>query len=303
MKRIKIKLDEILSINALINAFYQSKKTKKNRRDIRDFEANLGYEISKLYKELKNGSYKPSPSCMFKVYEPKERAILQPRLRDLVVQRMIYEAIYKSVDKKLYHYTYGVRKLRGMHEAGRVAQRYMSAGRYYAQFDISKYFLNIKKEVLRVQLNRYFKDKKLVELMLKFCGSDGVSIGNLLSGIFGMLFLSRFDSYVKRELGARKYIRFMDDFVIFDLSLEQCKWYKERIECFLQTLGLSLSKAKINKNMCNFVGFRITPHYRLIRKRAIKTYKKAKRKSDNVVMKSILGLAEGTASLKYLKVA
>ena len=53
MKRIKIKLDEILSIEALVDAFYKSKKTKKNRRDIRDFEARLGYEISSLYKELK----------------------------------------------------------------------------------------------------------------------------------------------------------------------------------------------------------------------------------------------------------
>ena len=93
----------------------------------------------------------------------------------------------------------------------------------------------------------------------------------------------------------------MDDFVIFDLSLEQCKWYKEKIECFLASVGLSLSKAKINKNMCNFVGFRITPHYRLIRKRSIKTYKKAKKKGDNVVMKSILGLAKGSASYEYLK--
>lgn len=300
MKRIKIKLDEILSIESLVDAFYKSKKTKKNRRDIRDFEARLGYEISSLYKELKNGSYEPSPSCVFKVYEPKERDIFQPKLRDLVVQRMIYEAIYKAVDKKLYYYTYGVRKLRGMHEAGKIAQRYMSANKYYAQFDIRKYFLNIQKEALRCELSRYFKDKKLVELMLKFCG-DGVNIGNLLSGIFGMLFLARFDSYVKRELGAKKYIRFMDDFVIFDLSLEQCKWYKEKIECFLASVGLSLSKAKINKNMCNFVGFRITPHYRLIRKRSIKTYKKAKKKGDNVVMKSILGLAKGSASYEYLK--
>ena len=157
MKRIKIRFDDIVSLKALVKAFYDCKSKKKNRRDVRDFEARLGYEISKLYKELKNNEYKPSVYCEFKICEQKERTILQPKLRDLVVQRLIYNAIYDEVDKKIYYHAYGVRKSRGLHKASRLAQRYMGDG-YYLQMDIRKYFFNIKENILKRVLDRYFKD-------------------------------------------------------------------------------------------------------------------------------------------------
>lgn len=178
-----------------------------------------------------------------------------------------------------------------------VKQRYMGDG-YYLQMDIRKYFFNIKENILKRVLDRYFKDDRLKELMLMFCPAN-VGIGNLLSGVYGMLCLSPLDSYIKHELGCKKYIRFMDDFVIFDISKKQAFYLAKKIEGYVNILGFSLSKIKVNKNMCNFIGYRTTKHYRLVRKYSIKKFKIALQNSDKDVLNSYLAHAKNTMSLKY----
>ena len=307
MNRIKIKLDDFLSIENLLTAFYDCKRSKRSKRETLYFEFNLGKEISKLYRELKDGTYKRSIYCCFYVYEPKERLILQPKLRDLVVQRLIYNAIYDEVDKRLFYHSYGVRKERGMHKASKLAQRFMKSSdkeKYYLQLDIRKFFFSISREKFKEMLDYFFKDTKLKELMFNFIGEEGgIAIGNLLSGIFGMMFLSRLDFYIKHKLGIKKYIRFMDDFVIFDVDKDYALKLKEQIEEYIKQFGLSFSKTRIQKikSGINFIGFRTFQHYRLIRKRSIKNFKKAV-KTNNISSKtSILGHALGTSSYKYLK--
>lgn len=307
MNRIKIKFDDILSINNLLTAFYDCKRNKTNKIESLMFELNLGTEISKLYKELKNETYKRSLYCSFVIYESKERPILQPKMRDLVVQRLLYNAIYNEVDKRLFYHSYGVRKFRGMHKASLLAQRFISNSNkdnYYLQLDIRKFFFSITREKFMDMLDYFFKDKKLKRVMINFIGEDGgIAIGNLLSGIFGMMFLARLDYYIKYTLKIKKYIRFMDDFVIFDISKNQAKELHLLLENFIKTFDLSFSKSKINKikNGINFIGFRIFPYYRMIRKRVIKNYKKAIKTGNRQSAMSILGHSKGTISYKYLR--
>ncbi len=52
---------------------------------------------------------------------------------------------------------------------------------------------------------------------MKFVPQDGVPIGNMLSGVSGLFFLTDLDNYIKIDLKIKKYLRFMDDlfFLIF----------------------------------------------------------------------------------------
>lgn len=306
MKRSKIKLSDFLTYNNLIQAFYDVKSTKKRRRDVLDFELDLGNEIKALYKELKSGAYQVSPYCHFSIYEPKERVILQPRLRDLVVQRMIYNALYDALDKKLYAHTSGTRKLKSTHYASAITQHYMrgcDANSYYLQLDIRKFFYSINTDILRSIFESKFKDKALINLLMCFA-YNGVPIGNLLSGIYGLIYLTPLDNYIKRELKCKKFVRFMDDFVIMGLRREQVGVMLARIEGFLNDeLGLRLSKIKINKvsQGINFVGYRTWQSKKLVRKRTIKHFKIALKANKEDSIASYLGIAKGSASYKYFK--
>ena len=301
MKRIKTKLKDIITYENIVNAYFDSLKNKKNRAETFVVDLTLSTVLNSIYDELSSGTYEVSPYCTFYIVEPKARTILQPRFKDLIVQRVIYNAIYDEVDKRLFFHTYGVRKKRGMHICSRMAQKYIREDTYYLQMDISKFFKSIDKEVFREILFRYFKDKDLIELMLKFFSADdGVPIGNLLSGIFGLLYLTPLDKFIKEKLQVKHYLRFMDDFVLFNLTIEEAKRFRDEITRYLdEHLKLSLSKRLIqssNKGL-NFIGFRTYSHKRILRKRTIKNFK-----NGNIDTRiSILGMTLGTYSERLLR--
>ena len=304
MKKIKIKFDDFLSKENLIDAFFDTIHHKKNRIDILKFELSLGKEIDRLYLELKNDTFIPSPYCLFVIYEPKEREILQPRLRDLVVQRMIYNATYDELEKRFYSGSYGTRKGKGIHDWAQKAQKYINNSdpeNYYIQLDIRKYFKSIKTSKMEECLRKIFKDEKLIKVWMKFFPQDGVPIGNMLSGISGLFFLTDLDNYIKIDLKIKKYLRFMDDFILFDIPKKDIEHLLKSIEQFLDKKDLSIApnKIKINhiKQGVNFVGYRIFPHKMILRKRNIKLFKRGSLEQQI----ALWGMVKISNSKNYLK--
>lgn len=100
-------------------------------------------------------------------------------------------------------------------------------------------------------------------------------LGNLTSQFFANLYLNELDYFVKHELKAKYYIRYVDDFVILHSSKEQLQEWKIRIDSFLKDklkLELHTQKSKIiplSKGI-DFVGFRNFYHFKLLRKRNIR---------------------------------
>ena len=100
-------------------------------------------------------------------------------------------------------------------------------------------------------------------------------LGNLTSQFFANVYLNELDYFVKHELKAKYYIRYVDDFVILHESKEQLEIWKIEIERFLidkLRLELHPQKSKIIplSRGIDFVGFRNFWHYQLLRKRNIR---------------------------------
>jgi len=99
-------------------------------------------------------------------------------------------------------------------------------------------------------------------------------LGNLTSQFFANVYLNELDYFVKHELKAKYYIRYVDDFVILHNSKEQLEIWKKKIDEFLiqeLKIELHLEKSKIVSlsEGVDFVGFRNFYHFRLLRKRNI----------------------------------
>ncbi len=116
--------------------------------------------------------------------------------------------------------------------------------------------------------------------LFKLSPSKGLPIGNLTSQFFANVYMNRFDHFVKRELKAQRYLRYVDDFVILEKDKEVLYRFKQRIEIYLQLyLSLSLRKdSKIRKNSdgLDFLGYIIRPNYSLVRRRVVSNYKQKK---------------------------
>ncbi len=99
---------------------------------------------------------------------------------------------------------------------------------------------------------------------------------------FANLYLNDFDHFVKEELKARFYIRYSDDFVVFENSKRWLNQVKFRINDYFKTLRLSLHKIKSRiyrtSDGVDFLGYRIFPDYMRVRKSVVKRYRKKLRK-------------------------
>lgn len=161
-------------------------------------------------------------------------------------------------------------------------------------------------DAAEVEAHRWQAISKLVDMMMLFAElpePTGIPIGNLLSQIFALIYLNALDHFVKRELKVKLYCRYVDDFILFNLTREQCLDYKARIEAFLRDeLHLELSKwtmAKTKRGV-NFVGYRTWRSKRFIRKYSLFKFRRAVKKGKVESVTSILGHAKHTHSLGYM---
>ena len=106
----------------------------------------------------------------------------------------------------------------------------------------------------------------------------GIAVGNLSSQFFANMFMNALDQWVKHQLKAKYYVRYVDDFVLLHEDPEQLMRWRQEIVVFLQKeLNLRLKTNAQNQlpqpqplsNGCDFLGYVIFPFYRLVRRRVI----------------------------------
>lgn len=300
---------DTFSMPALYQGYYDARRHKRTSRACYLFERRLAAQIENLYTTLHDGSYAPRPYSTFQVYEPKLRTISAPSFRDRVVQHAIYNQIRPIFDRCFIDQSFACRIGKGTHAASdyvQAALQHVSRDSYVLQLDIRKYYYSLDRDVLRRLIERKIKDARLVDLIMVFAQTEsetGVPIGNLLSQLFGLIYLDRLDHFVKRQLKVRRYARYVDDFVLIGITYEQAREYRQRITAFLcDELRLELSRADIYpvRRGINFVGFRTWASKRFVRKHALYTFRRSARRGrlDSVV--SSLGHASKTASHRHM---
>jgi len=102
----------------------------------------------------------------------------------------------------------------------------------------------------------------------------GLPIGNLSSQFFANVYLDRLDQFVKHELRAPRYLRYVDDFVLLHRDRAQLEEWCRRIETFLRAeLRLEL-KADIRLRPLSagidFLGYVVYPTHTRVRRRVVR---------------------------------
>jgi retron-type reverse transcriptase len=309
-KRIGYLFEKAFTLENLYFAFMDARKGKRVKRATLKFEVNLGAELESLHNELHSGTYKPRAYSQFYVYEPKKRLINAPAFRDLVVQHAIYRTIYAIFDKTFINTSYACRKGGGTHKASNYTQREMQkydGDLYFVKLDIRKFFYSIDRQILRKMFEKKIKDIRFVDIMCEFMemnADKGIPIGNLLSQIYALIYLNPLDHFVKRELQVKSYVRYVDDFVLIGLTIDEAIDAQTKCEKFVQeNLNLELSHwhiQKIKKGI-NFVGYRTWKSIKFVRKHSIYKMKRAVKKSKVESIISLIGHAKCTGTIPYYK--
>jgi RNA-directed DNA polymerase len=101
----------------------------------------------------------------------------------------------------------------------------------------------------------------------------GIAIGNLSSQFFANVYLDRLDQFVKHELRVKRYLRYVDDFVLVHNDWEQLAEWQMAIGEFLhRELRLSLkdgAKLEPLTRGVDFLGYVLYPTHTVVRRRVI----------------------------------
>lgn len=254
------------------------------------FKENLEANLFLLQEQLKSGVYKHGDYYQFTVFEPKERIISSLPFKDRVVQHAINNIVEPIFENMFYSTSYACRKNKGTHQGVKAVQAKIRTVAkngvvYYLKMDFSKYFHSINIEILFKEIEKKISDKQVIELLRGFTNISqvGIPIGNLLSQLFANVYGHIFDRFIKTRVRAKHYFRYMDDTVILSNSSQELRITQRMLALFsMLYMKLKFSKWHISSIVkpLNFLGYRITESYKLVRKdsvfrakRKVKKYK------------------------------
>jgi len=279
---------QIATFATLAKAFTKVREGKRFDADTMHFYARLEENLFDLEAALQARTWTPSPFREFMVYVPKTRRIQAPAFGDRVVHQAVMFYCAPIFERRFISTSYANRKGYGTHLASYRLREFMRAASvkwgkpYIIKADISKYFPSISHARLMGRLRRLFADPGVLwffDTLIHQSGFEerGLPIGSLTSQWLANLYLDRLDHFIKDDLGAPYYLRYMDDFVLLGPNKAWGRETLERIRGFLAGMDLTLNpKSGIRpiSQGVDFVGYRHWTSHTLPRKRTVKRARK-----------------------------
>ena len=235
--------------------------------------------LSRLTYDLHTGQYQPGTPNQFMVYEPKARLITAMPFRDRVAQHAVCNVVGPIFEKTLLPRTYACRKGMGTHagviavqaELRRMARR---APVYCLKTDFSRFFPSIDRAILHRMIRKKISCEATMRIIEAMVPPEGIGlpIGSLTSQLFANVYGGALDRHLQQELGEGRWFRYMDDVVILGHDVQYLHALRVEIERFSRDrLGLRFSKWSVSpaSRGVNFLGYRIWPTHKLLRKQSV----------------------------------
>lgn len=221
---------------------------------------------------LEKGAYKAPKMREFHVRDGaknKVRHITVPDLHSQFVHHAVFNVIGSTIERRNYFYDCGNMPGKGQHLAIKRAKQLFADKRnkYYAQFDVAKYYDSIPhKRLIWLLRNRITKDKQTLRLLWEIIKSSGkqgcgLAIGFYSSQYFAVLYLQSLDYKITQEYAPGcGYVRYVDDGILVGPNKRALSRALQLIAAHLQKLGLRIKGLwkvqKIKDRLALFLGLR-----------------------------------------------
>ncbi len=255
-----------------------------------------------IAEQIMSGEYAPGRPKEFVIFEPKQRTISALPFCDRVVQHAINNVIEPVFEKTFYTQSYGCRKGKGTHSGAIKCQslqrKLLKKGDVWIlKTDFAGYFYNIDRQILHKRIRAKISCKETLLLIEKFINIDGkgIPIGNLTSQLLANVYGTIADEWLLHTAKKKHFIRYMDDIVIFGESKAEMLSLKNSFEIFCkEKMKLNFSHWSVTnvRQGVNFLGYRIWPTHKLMRKQSVTTAKrkirKYKKRGDDELLRKFL---------------
>jgi RNA-directed DNA polymerase len=266
MKRTGNMIGGVVTPENLRLAFWKASRGKEGQAEVETFRANLDDELHSLRAELLAGQVRVGDYHYFTIYDPKERVICAATFRERVLHHALMNVCHPVFERFQLACSYATRPGKGTYAALEEASVNNAKHQWYLKLDVRKFFDSIDHQVLQRLLRRKFKDRVVLSIFdqiidsYKLSGGRGVPIGNLSSQYFANYYLAFLDHYVKEVLGHQRYVRYMDDMVLWGNDRGILKRSGRLIREFLEhKLLLNLKTFQLNSTSRGlpFLGYKL----------------------------------------------
>ena len=277
-------------------------------------EKDLDARVRELHDLIEQG-FETSPVTKKRRYDlnaGKWRDIAEPRLwPDQCVHHALVQALEPVMMRGMDNWCCGSIKKRGAHYGIKALKKWSSLGKgmkYCIELDIRHFYDSLKPEMVLNRMKQLIKDHKALDLIWRVI-QNGIQIGAYCSQWFANTFLQPLDQLI-RQSGAKKYIRYMDNFTIFTNRKRTADKIIALVRDWLEAHALELKgnwqKFKPSKRLPNALGYRFGKGYVLIRKknllrlrRQLKSYYQMRERGKFIPVKFAQGLLSRLGMLRH----
>lgn len=235
---------------AVKNAVKHKGGKKRKYRTARYYRDHADEEMPNILKyaaDFRNEKHRPI--MIYDGIRRKQRIIIVPSMREQIVHHMIINILQPIFMKSMYEHSYGSIPGRGAHSAKKRVEKWIRTGgrdvKYCLKMDIRKYFDSVPHGILKKKMSDLVKDPEFLRVLHEIAdavpGEKGMPIGFYTSQWFANWYLTDLDHFIKEQLNAKYYIRYMDDMVIFGSNKRKLHQIRQAVEQYLnEELGLEL---------------------------------------------------------------
>ncbi len=272
-KRNRNLFEQIVDWDNLLDAYKKTSDGKKQSFGYLDFKEFDLANLREIQQELIDGTYVRGPYREFIIREPKPRLISALDFRDRLVQHALCNIITPIFERTFLPYNFACRVGLGTHAGITHIQSLLRSTKatHFLKTDFSKYFPSVDRVILRKMVAKKIHCQRtldLIDCILEPAGK-GIPIGSLTSQLFANVYGNALDHFIHHELKQKHWARYMDDVIILGSDPLALHEIFDKIKTFsLKVLRMGISKWQVSPigRGVNFLGFRIWPTHKLIRK-------------------------------------
>jgi RNA-directed DNA polymerase len=310
MKRAGHIFEKVCEIENIKIAILRSSQGKRDRPYVRKIVDNIDRFAEEIREMLTNKEFVHSPYTVKIIRDgpsQKERQIFKPRYYpDQVVHWALMLQLHELIMHGMYEYSCGSIPGRGTSYGQKFLRRWMDKDykgtKYCLKMDISKFYPSIDTKILKELLRSKIKDTNCLWLLDTIIDSSpqGLPIGNYTSQWFSNYYLQGLDHFIKEKLGAKYYLRYVDDLVILGANKRRLHKMRQEIEGYMRDIHLHLKDDwqvfLVTSRAIDILGLRFFRDKTILRKR---NALRIRRRMEKIHRKPELNYRDACAVVSY----
>jgi hypothetical protein len=250
---------QVTDVDNLYAAFKHSLRGVAWKESVQRVEANAMRTIAGLRRKLPAGENIQHGFVEFDLRERgKTRHIKSIHISERIVQKCLCDTVLTPIlSYPLIHDNGASIKGKGVHFA--VRRLIVHLSRFYRRngfsnegyallIDFTRFFDNIRHDILFTLVERYIADPRILDLLRRFVSVFGpgisLGLGSQVSQIAAIFYPNTLDHFIKEQLRITYYGHYMDDLYLIHADREYLRRCLDGIEKVCDTLGIIINRKK-----------------------------------------------------------